>query len=152
MLLFGSERPMVFRGERLVQRASEQRVARFLARRGVRHPAQLLTLFGLSRAEMVAATGPGLHSTDMNLLPEVRLQGFQRIRAPKEAPVPFLRSAAHFDILPYLDDSVQGRWLVILGKTLQSKKALATSQQAVERLRSIDAAKARELERALRTP
>ncbi len=149
LLFFGSNQPMKF-SSRMVARSREEDVRRLLGRRGVRNPVSLLRLFALSRREMVRAAGGAEPSTDTNLLPEVRLARLLGNPKGAESPAALLRGFGHFDILPYLDPSVQSKWLIQLALDLKSHGNKRRALAAVRQLNKVDAKTAAKLGRMIR--
>ena len=89
-------------------------------------------------------------STDTNLLPEVHLA--RLLESPKgaESLAALLRGFGHFDILSYLESSVQSAWLAQLALELESNGQKRRALQAVQQLRKVDADTAAKLERMIR--
>ena len=150
VLFFGSSVPLKFIPERVYPRAQEDAIQRLFERLTIRDPVQLLQLFALSRSEMLELSVAAPMSTDTNLLPEVRLAGLLKNPKGERAVLPALRRFARFDVLPYIDDSVQSQWLqqLILGLNGHGERHLA--QQGLRQLRKVDPEAEQRLSRLLR--
>jgi len=144
LLLFGSQAPLVFTRSRLYSRLKQPDISQILQRRGVRDPLEILALFALSWSDMRALGAQAPMSTDTNLLPEVRAHdGFASARS-EDSPGKALRQVARFDVLPYIDASVQAEWLQKLVRGLSSVDRLK-SNYALQQLSRVDPAAARRL-------
>jgi hypothetical protein len=98
---------------------------------------------------MLQVAGDAPLATDTNLLPEVRLAGLLTNPTGEAAPVPALRRGGRFDILPYLEPSVQSQWLQQLVLGLHSSGDRKTAQRAWAQLAQIDPKGAANLRRLL---
>jgi spermidine synthase len=150
LLLLGSNAPLRFEPERIRERMQRKPVKRTFERIGYRSPYQVLALFALSRRDMVQAIGEGPKSTDTNILPEVRLARLDGNARGDEAPIPFLRRHASFDVLDYLSPTDRVEWIEKTAFLLKKPgRYVTTPERVVERLASIDPGRGRELRRAL---
>jgi spermidine synthase len=129
MLLVGSQAPLVFHREQMLKRMSEPRVLQFLSAWNAASLSAMLSPFGLSRAELLSAVGPGRRSTDTNLLPEVRLGRPSNTDDGGGLPLLFLKQHAGFDVLAYLEPASRALWLQeLVGRSA----ATLVSQQQLE--------------------
>jgi hypothetical protein len=145
ILFFGSTAPLVFVEKRFEARTREFHIRRLLKRRGVTDPVQLLSLFTFSRAEMLKASEGAPFSTDTNLLPEVRLGPVLSDPNSRRAFDAELKSASHFDIMPYLEPSVRAEWLSRMVPGLYARGDQRRARLALAALAKVDAAAAAKL-------
>ena len=150
LLLLGSRDPLVFRPQKIRERMEREPVKRMFKSVGFLWPHQVLAMFALSRRDILEAVGDGPRSTDTNLLPEVRLARLAEDATGDEAPIPFLRSHATFDVLGYLPRESRAAFIYRTAWLLNKKdRYLITTRDVVARLASIDEERSRELSREL---
>jgi spermidine synthase len=138
LLLLGSPVPIRFGLERIAERMQNPATARYLARHGVRDPADILVMFVLSRGEMETLTADVAPSTDTNLLPEVRLAGGLAPPAAAENPYLWLRRHRTFALSDYLADRDRARALFDTGLKLVERGQFDGARAVLEGLGPLD--------------
>ena len=127
LLLFGSESPTAFDGDRIDDRIrANDSLSIVLARHRIESAEGLLPYFALSRREALSAAGHAPPNTDTRILSEVRLGALDSAPEGRADPYTFLREHYSFDLVPYLPRETAGQDLFDAGHRL-SRVGLAAS-------------------------
>ena len=98
LLLIGSNEPIHFSRARVLERLAHPELAAVMKRIGVRAPAELLSLFALSRRQIIELTREAEVNTDLNLFSEVRLGRLGGRPAHRDDPRILIDRHAQFDV------------------------------------------------------
>ena len=102
-ILFGSNKPIQFKLDRVKRVLERPPVRDTLAYHEIATPMDLFWYAGLSRAELIEASKDAEPNTDTNILSEVRLSRLVELPQGELNPYSFLRSNFRFQIAGYVD-------------------------------------------------
>ena len=132
LILYGSEKKLIFNYDRIDKRMSEPDIKKKLNWHGIREPRDLFWYFALSRDEAVAAAGDSPANSDTNIYSEVRLSALDGNGKGDENPYKFMREKHMVDVVPYLDTNIANKLLRIADyffEWKESKQALKVADQ-----------------------
>ena len=144
LLLFGSDRPLIFDYDRMNRVLQDPRTQPRMARNGIHRAEDVIWYFALSRREALAAAGDATPNRDTNILSEVRLSLLRDDPSGKEDPYRFVSDNFHLDIIPYLGDDPAGK-LRRLADYYFHWEGYNLASMAAERLRALNEQFAREV-------
>lgn len=150
LLLFGSERPVLFDYAIMKQRMAAPEMKKLLARWGIERPEALLWYFALSRDEALQAAGDMAPNTDTRILSEVRLAGLTSDPQGHESPYLLLKNHFHLDVLPYLNLLDAAAMLYPAGQYFLKRGSPQRARMTVEQLMKVNPELARRLAKILR--
>lgn len=108
LVMFGSNRAVVFDYTRIESRLNEPRIKQVMSYHHIHGARDLMWYFALSRDQALAAAGDVEPNTDTNILSEVRLSAIDYKASAEEDPYDFLHDNYSFNVSPYFaEDAVQ---------------------------------------------
>lgn len=123
LIMYGSEKKLIFNYERIETRISEPEIKKKLNWHGINEPRDLFWYFALSRDEAVKAAGDIVPNTDTNIYSEVRLSALDGNGEGDENPYSFLRKNHMVDVVPYMDTNIANKLLRIADYFFEWKEA-----------------------------
>jgi hypothetical protein len=150
LLLFGSERPVLFDYATMKQRMAAPEIKKLLVRWRIEQPEALLWYFAVSRDEALQAAGDMAPNTDTRILSEVRLAGLTSDPKGNESPYLLLKNHFHLDVLPYLNLPDAAAMLYPAGQYFLKRGSPQRARMTVEQLTKVNPELARRLAKILR--
>jgi hypothetical protein len=138
LLLFGSQKPLIFDYQRIQQRMRMPLIRRVLAAAKVQRPEALLWYFAMSREEALRAAAGTPANTDTQILSEVRLAGMTVDPQGEESPYELLATHSSLDVLPYLEPKESARMLYLAGRYSYRHFSTTRTRLAIARLEELD--------------
>ncbi|WP_455222599.1 fused MFS/spermidine synthase [Kaarinaea lacus] len=142
-LMFGSEKPLSFKMNRVRERANEERVRKGLNYYDLKEPYDLFWYFALSREQVLNAVGDMVPNTDLNILSEVRLSALDKNAKGDESPYRLLWNHYSLDVNPILQKTEAADALYGYAQALFRWKELKLIGKVVNNLDKYDATLAR---------
>jgi len=145
-IMFGSSEPMLFDFKQINQRLADAKINSSLKHRNINNANDLMLYFALSREQSLMVSKDVPVSTDLNILPEVRLSKNTYILPEKDNPYNFIRKVYRFDAGSYFSHDYAQRLYEVGSYYVDNKNAILISRHAEKQLARLDSVLMRGIE------